>query len=75
MTRCVSYHPAFLPAFALEGGREQKRLAIRKSQSYNTAMANAQFPRLSQKEALIFELLGSQECYGLELVRHSRGKL
>lgn len=38
-------------------------------------MVDAQFPRLSPKEALIFELLGSQECYGLELVHNSGGKL
>ena len=50
-------------------------LAIYKSQSYNTAMANTQFPRLSQKEALIFDLLGTKERYGLELVHNSGGKL
>ena len=38
-------------------------------------MADAQFPRISQKEELIFELLGTKECYGLELVRNSGGKL
>jgi len=38
-------------------------------------MADPHLPRLSPKEALIFELLGSQECYGLELVRNSGDKL
>ncbi len=38
-------------------------------------MVDSHFPRLSQKEALVFELLGSHECYGLELVRKSGGKL
>ena len=38
-------------------------------------MADSQFPRISHKEALIFDLVGSQECYGLELVRNSGGKL
>ena len=51
------------------------RLAICKSQSYTTAMADSQLPRISHKEALIFDLLGSQECYGLELVHNSGGKL
>ena len=55
--------------------RQQKGLAICKSQSYNTVMADTQLPRLSQKEALIFDLLGSGACYGLELVRNSGGKL
>ena len=38
-------------------------------------MDNSQFPRISQKEELIFDLLGSNECYGLELVHNSGGKL
>ena len=50
-------------------------LVICKSHAYNAAMSDPQFPRLSQKEALIFELLGAQERYGLELVHNSGGKL
>ena len=38
-------------------------------------MADSQLPRISHKEALIFDLVGFQECYGLELVRNSGGKL
>ena len=39
-------------------------------------MTDSQFPRISQKEELIFELLSSsKECYGLELVHGSGGKL
>ena len=38
-------------------------------------MADSQFPRISQKEELIFDLLGSKEHYGLELIHNSGGKL
>ena len=38
-------------------------------------MNDSQFPRISQKEELVFDLLGAKECYGLELVRNSGGKL
>ena len=36
---------------------------------------DAQFPRISHKEELVFDLLGAKERYGLELVRNSGGKL
>ena len=38
-------------------------------------MTDTHVLRISQKEALIFEMLGANECYGLELVRNSGGKL
>ena len=38
-------------------------------------MADSQLPRISQKEEMIFDLLGSNERYGLELVHNSGGKL